>query len=110
MPGVSRAGITMTAGLFVGLKRETAAKFSFLLSAPIVAGAGLYKGYGLIKHGLPGDERLSFAVGLVTATVVGFLAIKFLLRYLQNNTFYIFIWYRVIVGISLIGLFLLRGR
>lgn len=108
MPGVSRAGVTMTAGLFMGLKRESAAKFSFLLSAPILAGAGLYKGYGLLKHGIPADEKLPFVVGLLTAAIVGFLAIKYLLRYLQKNSFYIFIWYRIIVGFALIALFLLR--
>jgi len=109
MPGVSRAGITMTTGLFMGLKRETAAKFSFLLSAPIILGAGLYKGYGLMKHGgLPHDERLPFLIGLLTAALVGFFAIKYLLQYLQKNTFYLFIWYRLIVGAGLIILVLLR--
>lgn len=108
MPGVSRAGITMTTGLFMGLNRETAAKFSFLLSAPIIFGAGLYKGFGLLKHGLPMDERLPFLVGMLSAAIVGFFAIKFLLSYLQKNTFYMFIWYRIIVGVGLIGLFLIR--
>ncbi|MDD5594465.1 MAG: undecaprenyl-diphosphate phosphatase [Candidatus Margulisbacteria bacterium] len=110
MPGVSRAGITMTTGLFMGLTRESAAKFSFLLSAPIIAGAGVYKGYGLLKHGLPADERLPFLVGLLTAALVGFFAIKYLLQYLQKNSFYVFIWYRLIVGAGLIALFLLRTR
>ena len=109
MPGVSRAGITMTTGLFVGLKREAAAKFSFLLSTPIILGAGAYKGYGLLKHGLPVDERAPFLIGLITAAVVGFFAIKYLLRYLQNNSFYLFVWYRIIVGVGLIVVFLLRG-
>ena len=108
MPGVSRSGITMTTGLFMGLKRKTAAKFSFLLSAPIIFGAGVYKGYGLLKHGLPVDERLPFLVGMITAAVVGYFAIKYLLQYLQKNTFYLFIWYRIIVGVMLIVLFLLR--
>jgi undecaprenyl-diphosphatase len=110
MPGVSRSGITMTTGLFMGLKRETAAKFSFLLSAPIILGAGLYKGYGLMKHGgLPHDERLPFLAGMLTAALVGFFAIKYLLQYLQKNSFYLFIWYRIIVGAGLIILFLIRG-
>ena len=110
MPGVSRAGITMTTGLFMGFKRETAAKFSFLLSAPIILGAGLYKSYGLMKHGgLPHDERLPFLVGMLTAALVGFFAIKYLLQYLQKNSFYLFIWYRIAVGAGLIVLFLIRG-
>jgi undecaprenyl-diphosphatase len=110
LPGVSRAGITMTTGLFRGLDRASAAKFSFLLSAPIIAGAGLYKSYGLVKHGLPPGEALPFMIGLLTAAVVGFLAIKYLLQYLQKNTFYLFIWYRMIVGVGLIILFLIRTR
>ncbi|MFA4967734.1 MAG: undecaprenyl-diphosphatase UppP [Candidatus Margulisiibacteriota bacterium] len=110
MPGVSRAGITMTTGLFMGLNRETAAKFSFLLSAPIILGAGLYKSYGLVKHGFPLDERLPFLVGMLTAAIVGYFAIKYLLQYLQKNTFYVFIWYRIVVGIALIALFLIRTR
>ena len=109
MPGVSRAGITMTAGLFVGLNRESAAKFSFLLSTPIIIGAGAYKGYGLLKLGLPMDERAPFLIGLITAAVVGFFAIKYLLKYLQSNSFYLFIWYRIIVGVGLIALYLLRA-
>lgn len=108
MPGVSRSGITMTTGLFTGLSREAAAKFSFLLATPIILGAGLYKGYGLLKHGLPTDERAPFLIGMITAAVVGFFAIKYLLKYLQKNSFYLFIWYRIIVGIGLIVLFLLR--
>ena len=108
MPGVSRAGITMTAGLFTGLTRESAAKFSFLLSAPIILGAGLYKGYGLLKHGLPADERAAFVIGLLTSAIVGYFAIKYLLQYLQKNSFYVFIWYRIIVGVGLIALFILK--
>lgn len=110
LPGVSRAGITMTTGLFRGFDRASAAKFSFLLSAPIIAGAGLYKSYGLVKHGLPPGEVLPFAVGLITAALIGFLAIKYLLQYLQKNTFYLFIWYRIVVGVGLIVLFLIRTR
>ncbi|MBI5400340.1 hypothetical protein HZB07_07055 [Candidatus Saganbacteria bacterium] len=108
MPGVSRAGITMTTGLFMGFTREAAAKFSFLLSTPIIAGAGLYKGYGLVKHGLPVDERLPFLVGFLAAALTGIFAIKYLLQYLKNHTFYIFIWYRFAVGIILIILFFIR--
>ena len=110
MPGVSRAGITMTSGLFLGLNRESAAKFSFLLATPIILGAGLYKGYGLLKHGLPAAERAPFLIGMLTAAVVGFFAIKYLLKYLQKNSFYLFIWYRIIVGVGLIALVLLRAR
>lgn len=110
MPGVSRSGITMTAGLFSGLTREAAAKFSFLLSAPIIAGAGLYSAYGLLKHGGHHSGHVTpFLLGMLVSAVVGFLAIKYLLQYLQKHTFYVFVWYRLVVGVGLILLYFMRG-
>jgi undecaprenyl-diphosphatase len=109
MPGVSRSGITMMTGMFRGLTREAAAKFSFLLSAPIILGAGLYKGLGLLHHGLPHSERAPFIVGMVVAALTGYFAIKYLLQYLQKHSFYVFIWYRLAVGALLIILSLFRA-
>ncbi|HEY6953367.1 MAG TPA: undecaprenyl-diphosphatase UppP, partial [Bacteroidota bacterium] len=89
-PGVSRSGSTITAGLAVGLERETAARFSFLLSAPIIAGAGLkslwdiYK--GIHSGAISGSEIALFPIGFVTAAVSGYFCIKYLLRFLQNNS------------------------
>jgi undecaprenyl-diphosphatase len=99
IPGVSRSGITMTAGLFRGMSRETAARFSFLLSTPIIAGAALKKLLEIRHTGLPAEMRLPFAVGVVVAGLVGYLVIAALIRYLERRTFKIFIVYRVALGV-----------
>lgn len=106
IPGVSRSGITISTGAFVGLTREDAARFSFLLSTPIIFGAGLLK----LRHlvGTPGAINLPFLVGVGTSAVVGFLVIGLLLRWLRRNSFRPFVWYRLLVGAGVIGLFLAR--
>jgi undecaprenyl-diphosphatase len=97
-PGISRSGSTITAGLGLGLKREDAAKFSFLLSAPIIAGAGLKSLvdiYSGLKSGAIGqNELVLFPVGMAVAAVSGFLVIRFLLNYLRNHSVEIFVYYR----------------
>lgn len=103
-PGVSRSGITMTAGLFRGLDRGTAARFSFLLSAPITVAAALYKLRVLVREPLTASETVGFLVGIVTAAVVGALAIGFLLRYLQRQPVNVFVWYRVGAGLLVLAL------
>jgi undecaprenyl-diphosphatase len=110
MPGVSRSGTTITTGLFLGMRRETAARFSFLLSAPITGGAASKKMYDLIKEGgLAEDERLPFLLGILTAGLVGYACIAWLLRYLQRATTIIFTVYRVLLGVAVIVLVLARG-
>ncbi len=108
MPGVSRSGITMTAGLFTGLNRETAARFSFLLATPIILGAGLLKLRHVVKHGIPGSEFYPFIIGTFFAAVSGYFAIKYLLKYLRNHSFYIFVWYRLILGAIVILLYFFK--
>jgi undecaprenyl-diphosphatase len=103
-PGVSRSGITMTAGLFRGLDRGTAARFSFLLSAPITVAAALYKLRILVREPLTGSEAVAFLVGIATAAVVGALAIGFLLRYLQRQPVDVFVWFRLAAGATVLGL------
>lgn len=93
IPGVSRSGITITAGLFKGLDRAYAAKFSFLLSTPAIAGAATLDFYKSIKIGYSHDFSL-FAIGVVSATLTGFLAIKFLLTFLKRYPLNIFVYYR----------------
>lgn len=105
IPGVSRSGITMTAGRALGLTRETAARFSFLLSTPIIFGAGVMNLKGLSA----GDVTLPFIVGIVTSALVGFLSIGFLLRYLTERSFAIFVWYRFALGLAIIGLVFVRA-
>ncbi|HVJ50501.1 undecaprenyl-diphosphatase UppP [Desulfitobacterium sp.] len=104
IPGVSRAGSTMTAARLLSLTREDAARFSFLLSTPIIMGAGLLS----VRHLNASDINLAFVVGIITAFIVGLLSISFLLRYLKTSNFKIFVIYRFIVGLGVILLFLFR--
>lgn len=105
IPGVSRSGITIIAGLVQNLNRESAARFSFLLSMPIVAGAGAKKIFDLFtgSNGLSG-EGTTLAIGFVTSAIVGYLCIKFFLKYLQSHSLAIFAYYRVILGVAILAL------
>jgi undecaprenyl-diphosphatase len=89
----------MTAGLFRGMSRESSARFSFLLSTPIIAGATLKKGLDVFKEGLPPEMRLPFLVGAVVAAAVGYLVIAVLIRFLGRHTFKIFVVYRIALGV-----------
>ncbi len=107
LPGVSRSGITMTAALFLGSTRETAARYSFLMSIPIIAGAMVWEGHKVMKMHLPVATLLPFGWGFLTSAIVGYLAIGFLLRYLSKGSFYPFAVYRILLGagILIFGLF-----
>lgn len=107
-PGVSRSGITMTVGLLLGFRRNAAARFSFLLASPIVAGAALLKGLHLLESGLPAPDRMPFLVGILSATLFGFLSIRYLLAYLERGKLAPFAYYRW--GVSLIVLILFAVR
>lgn len=98
IPGVSRSGITMTAGLLLGMTRPTSARFSFLLSTPVIAGAALLKGLEVLRTGLPEDLILPFVVGTAVAGFAAYFVIAWLLRFLATNTFKIFIVYRIALG------------
>lgn len=102
IPGVSRSGITITAGLLLGFTRESAARFSFLLSLPIVAGAALLKTVHLIKHGIPAGDGLPMLVGISFSAVTGYISIVLLLRLVQKRSLAPFVWYRLVVGGGLI--------
>ncbi|MBI4670423.1 MAG: undecaprenyl-diphosphate phosphatase [Chloroflexi bacterium] len=112
-PGVSRSGATITAGLLLNLKRDDAARFSFLLSAPIIAGAGLKGMYDVSKEiaagQLDSSGLLLYGIGFAAAAVTGFLAIRFLLRYLRRNSTDIFVYYRWTLAVIIIVVALLRG-
>ena len=112
-PGVSRSGSTITAGLAVGLERETAARFSFLLSAPIIAGAGLkslWEIYQAAKAGtLVSGDLILFPIGAVVAAVSGYYCIRYLLRFLQKNSTDIFVYYRWALAALVIVVALARG-
>ena len=104
-PGVSRSGVTMTAGRWLRFDRAAAARISFLMSIPIIAGAGVYKGAQVASEGFPSDFVAPFFWGFVASAVSGFLAIAWLIRYLQTNTFFPFVVYRWVVGALVIVVF-----
>jgi len=104
VPGTSRSGITISTGLFRNLTRESAARFSFLLSTPIIGGAALLKGIEIWKQGWPaGASAGDFMIGFVVSAVVGYAAIAFLLRYLQMRTLKIFVAYRLLLSVIILA-------
>lgn len=101
IPGVSRSGSTMTAGLFLGLKRDDAARFSFLMSLPIMLGATIFEMRDVVQHGLlegAGASLGSLLLGILVSAVAGFWAIDFLLKYLKTKSVAIFAIWRLIVA------------
>ncbi len=110
IPGVSRSGITMSAGLIRNLDREAAARFSFLLLTPTVGGIAVKKFYDLMKHegGIPHDMQTAMLVGMLVSAITGGFVIKFLLEFLRRRTFAVFIAYRIVFGIIVIALAFFR--
>lgn len=98
-PGVSRSGITITAARAMGLDRPTAARVSFLLALPIIAGAGIFKGAEVATSGIPADLIAPFAAGMLSAAISGFAVIWFLLGYLRRHEFTAFLAYRIGVAV-----------
>jgi undecaprenyl-diphosphatase len=106
VPGVSRSGITICAGLLRNLDRPTAARFSFLLATPAIAGAAAKDAWDMMRHGggIPPDMRTAMLVGIVVSAIVGALTIQFFLNYLRRRSLAFFVWYRVVFGIIVIAL------
>lgn len=104
IPGVSRSGITMTTGRALGVKREAVAKYSFMLSTPIVLAATIFKLKDFIEYFLIADAAgiIAFILGVVLSFIVGIIVIKFLLEYLRKGSFKIFAIYRIIIGIIVV--------
>lgn len=107
IPGISRSGITMTTGLLAGLTRESAARFSFLLSTPIILGAVLVKIPKLIAN--PAMVDLNFIIGVLVSFITGVAGIGFLLRYVQTKNFLPFAWYRFVLGAVVILVFFIKS-
>ena len=107
VPGVSRSGATITCGLFLGLRREEAARFSFLMSVPVTAAAAGLSLAEVVGEGMNGHEAVMFLAGSISSAAVGYLAIKFLLRFLANHSLRIFAYYRfalaVVVAVVLLS-------
>jgi undecaprenyl-diphosphatase len=95
VPGVSRSGITMTAGLFLGFNRQAAARFSFMMSAPIIFGAGVYKVPEIMHQGGQGDQLGFYLAGFLSSMVFGYIFIAWLLRFIRTRSFDIFAYYRL---------------
>ncbi|NMF64690.1 undecaprenyl-diphosphate phosphatase [Brasilonema octagenarum] len=103
IPGVSRSGSTLTAGLFIGLERATAARFSFLLGMPAITLAGLVECKDLFQEGLGGAGIVPLVVGVLSAGIFSYMALAGLLRFLKNRSTWVFIWYRLVFGVLILG-------
>jgi undecaprenyl-diphosphatase len=101
IPGASRSGTTITAGLFLNIEREDAARFSFLLSIPAITLSGLYQLYKL-RDTLAGEPGIALLVAVVVSCIVGYLTIGSLLRYLRSHSTWIFIIYRIALGVGIL--------
>jgi undecaprenyl-diphosphatase len=109
-PGVSRSGVTISGGRWLGFDRDAAARISFLMSIPIIGGAGLYKGAKLFAHGgIPNGMAPAFAWGTLASGLTGFLAIWALLRIIRTRSFTPFVLYRFAAGAFVLVLAGLRG-
>jgi undecaprenyl-diphosphatase len=108
-PGISRSGITIAAGLFLGMTRESAARFSFLMATPIIAGAGVLKGKEMLSTGIASSDIGPLVVGFLAALIAGLAAIAFLLAYLRRQSTGLFIGYRFAAAAVLVVLVIL-GR
>jgi undecaprenyl-diphosphatase len=103
IPGSSRSGTTITGGLFMGLSRETAARFSFLLSIPAIFASGALQLFESLEY-LDGSMILNLVVATIFSAISGYAAIDFLLKYLRKNSTFVFIYYRIILGVFILVL------
>jgi len=108
IPGTSRSGITITAGIFRGLSREDAARFSFLLSTPVIFGAGIYEALKVLTKDLGQIEFVPLTIGFFVSMVTGFLAIKFLMRFLKKQKLTVFVVYRIVLAVVVFGVLVIR--
>jgi len=109
-PGVSRSGATITAGRFLGLSRDAATRLSFLMSLPVIGGAGVYEGVRLLRGGgLPSGFGPAFGVGMTAAGITGFAAVWGLLRFVRHRSFAPFVVYRILAGGVVIAVAVARG-
>ena len=101
VPGISRSGVSISAGLFLGLTRESAARFSFLMATPVIGGAGVWEARKFLTHEAgPSPEMNVIVIGFLTALVSGFLAIRFMLAFLRRQPVTAFVVYRVLAAIA----------
>lgn len=103
IPGVSRSGSTITAGLFMGLERATAARFSFLLGIPAISLAGLVELKDLVSGGLDASALVPLLGGLISSTVFSYMAIAWLIQFLKTQSTWVFVWYRLAFGVAILA-------
>ncbi len=104
IPGMSRSGMTISGGLFLGLKREVAVRMSFLISVPILLGSGVKKFLDLLSSGGFSAIGADLIFGSLSSFVVGIFAISFLIKFLRTNSLKIFVWYRVLLAIVILAI------
>jgi len=109
VPGVSRSGATIASGMFLGIRREAAARFSFLLGVPAILAAAAHEGLGLLRGGMSAGQAGIFLVGMGVSGVVGYVTIKYFLKYLVNHTLAPFAYYRIALAAAT-AVWLLSGR
>ena len=95
IPGVSRSGVTIAVALFMGLRRRDAARFIFLLAIPAILAAAASEGVKVLKAGLDADMVILFVIGIVSSAIVGYVAVRFCIRYFANHSLDLFAWYRL---------------
>ena len=108
VPGVSRSGSTIATGMALGLRREVAARFTFLLSVPAIVAAAAKEGLELRKLALGRDDLVFFAVGMLTSAVVGYVTVKYFIRFLATHRLDVFAWYRLALGAAALAWLALR--
>ena len=96
------SGATITLALFLGLRRDEAARFIFLLAIPAILGAAAHEAPKVLKAGMSGETGLLFLIGVMTSAVVGYLAVKYFIRYLASHSLDVFAWYRLALAASVL--------
>src|SRR5947208_15460963 len=103
-PGVSRSGVTISAGRFLGFERDDVARISFLMSIPIIGGAALYKGAKLVRDGMPSGTQAAFFWGVVASAITGFFAIYVVFRVVKTRSYTPFVVYRILAGVAVLAI------
>lgn len=103
VPGVSRSGATIATAMALGLRRDESARFAFVLGVPAILGAAVREGLPLVRHGLPAGEGPLFAAGIVSSAIVGYLAVRFFIRYVGRHSLAVFAWYRLALAAAVLA-------
>jgi len=109
VPGVSRSGATITTGMWLGVRRDAAARFSFLLGVPAIVAAAVHEGLPLLRTGMGREQAWLFVIGMGVSGAVGYVTIKYFLKYLVSHTLAPFAWYRIALA-AVTAVWLLSGR